>query len=152
MRKSTATAVVLLGGVLVVMMWAADAGMSQHRVEIELGSRMSREFEADLAPGSRVRLKRERGSEAAIVSDKDEFVLLLTATPAGPRWDRDATGKALGRDLAERAHADPRYGPERPVRFVEVVLTKPDGARVRLGFREDVGGRLVAFPVPPLPS
>jgi hypothetical protein len=149
-RKSTVTALVLLGGLLFVMMWVADAGMTQHRAEIEVGSQMTRQFEGDLVPSTRVRLRRERGSEDGIVADREQHLLLVTASPSAARWDRDPDGKAFARALAERAHGDVRYGPERPVPYVEVVLSKPDGTRVRLGFREDVSGRLQAFSVPPL--
>jgi len=149
-RKSTVTALVLLGGLVSAMMWVADAGMTQHRVEIEMGSQLTRELADDLAPATRVRLRRERGSPNGIVTDREQHLLLVTATPSTARWDRDPDGKTFGRRLAERVHGDVRYGPERPVPYVEVVLTKPDGARVRLGFREDVRGRLQAFAVPAL--
>jgi len=151
-RKSTVTALVLLAGLLFVMMWVADAGMSQNRPEIEMGALLTREFEADLADATRVRLRRERGSTAGIVADRGQHLLLVTASPSTARWASDPDGKAFGRRLAERVHGDARYGAERPVPYVEVVLTRPDGSRVRLGFREDVSGRLQAFPVPPLPT
>jgi hypothetical protein len=150
MRKSTLAALVLLGGLLGVFLWVANAGIEQHKPEIALAGELTRALSAELAPGTRVKLVRERGSEKAIVSDAEAYLLLMNATPSADAWRKDPTGKAFAHRLAERAYG--RYGPERPVRFVEVVLADPVRGKVRFGFREGRSGALVGFDVPPLPK
>jgi hypothetical protein len=147
MRKTTVAALMLLGLTLFVFLFAANRGIEQHEPELNLASELTRELAEQLVPGTRVKLLRERGSPKAIVSDPEQFVLLMNATPAEAAWKRDPQGKTFARGLAERAHA--RYGPDRPVQFVEVVLIQGEQKR-RYGFREDRDGNLQTMEVPPL--
>jgi hypothetical protein len=152
MRKSTTAALLLLGMLLFVFLWFGIRSVEEHRPEITLAGDLTREFEAELDSHPelrRVRAKRERGSAQAIVASPDEHVLLLNATPSEATWARDPTGMGIARRLADAGHR--QYGPDRATRYVEVVLLRPNGEKVRLGFRENRDGALEAFAVAPLP-
>jgi hypothetical protein len=150
MKKTTTAALLLLGSLLFIFLFVANQGIKTHEHELSLASEMTRDLASALAPDTRVKLLRERGSDKAIVTDREQFVLLLNATPSTETWRDDPSGRTVARRLAERAHG--RYGPDRPIQFIEVVLVLPDGEKVRYGFREDRDGHLQGFEVPPLPK
>jgi len=126
MRKSTAVTLGILVVALVSLTLLMKVYTDRFVEEIRHAKAMTAEFEADLAPGSKLKLARTRGGPSYVVKD-DRPGLIVEAAPSEAVWRTDPQGMALARRLTLRLLS--LYPPERPVQWAELRFERLDGSR-----------------------
>ena len=148
MRKTTVIVLAILGVAFASMLILLRTYVGYSEQERAIGGEMTRLFEPDLAPKSKVTLNWVVGKATYAGQDPTKHGLLLDAKPSEDTWKADASGAEFARRLARDALD--RYGPDRPVQGVDAPLTRADGSHVRFGFGRGEDDRvLVPLPIPP---
>jgi hypothetical protein len=144
MRKSTIVLLVIVIGAGVALTWLLDAYVGHAEAELRNGRDLTEAHRADLAAGSRVRLRRVKGEARYPVKVPERPGLIVEAEPSALRWAKDASAYGIARDLAERAIR--LYAPDHAITWVLLRLRRPDGSQVLHAFEPGDGGDLVAIP------
>jgi hypothetical protein len=126
-KKSTVLAMVIIAVGFAAILFTFKVWTDQFVEEVKNGKALTREFTASLLKGQTVKLLRVVGDERYLVKDKASPGLLLEAHPSEEVWVKDNKAFGLSRDLATRCFE--LYGPERPIRWVEFHLFRPDNSR-----------------------
>jgi hypothetical protein len=140
MRKSTIIALALMVLTFGGMLWLLGFYTDAFKPELEAAKEWSEDLRAEIEPGTHVRVLRVRGGPNRAGKDTATFGLLIDATPAKEAWARDPAGPTLALELTRRAFD--RYGPDRPIRWVEVRLLEHKEVVRRFGFAKGDGGAL----------
>lgn len=125
---------VLFGG----MTWLMNFYMDQVKPELEAKKALTAEFAKEIAADSEIRLLRLADAPKGIYEAGKQMGLNIEARPSDASWKADATGGALAARIATAASR--RYGPERPIQWLKVTLSRSDGrssgaGEVVFGFR-----------------
>lgn len=153
MRKSTVVALAILVFAFMAMVWLFRTYTQEFVIEIRHAKELTDELAPRLSPGSRIKLARMRGAARYLVADDHKFGLLVEVTPRREAFATDAEGAGLAHEIAGRAFE--MYDAERPVDWVEVKVTKPDGTLGRpMGFVRGDGDVIepIRGTVPPAPG
>ncbi len=153
MRKSTVVALGILVFAFAAMIWLFHTYTQEFVIEIRHAKELTDELRPRLAPDSRIRLARARGAARYLVADDHKYGLLVEVSPRRESFATDATGVGLALEIATRAFE--RYDAERPIDWVEVRVTKPDGTVGKpMGFVRGDGDVIepIRGTVPPAPG
>jgi hypothetical protein len=153
MRKSSVIALAMLVVTFGTMLWLLGFYTDALRPELEASTEWTDDLRASLAPATKVKILRVHGSPSRAGKDPKTYGLLVDATPSKEAWARDYVGSTLALDLTRRAFE--RYGPDRPIHWVEVRLVENREIVRRLGFAKSEHGAFDAIlteGVPPPPS
>ena len=140
MHKSTMIALGLMVLTFGAMLWLLGFYTDAFKPELEAAGEWTEDVRADLEPGTHVRVLRVRGGPSRAGKDTTSFGLLIDVTPSKAAWARDSAGPSLALNLTRRAFD--RYGPDRPIRWVEVRLLEQKEVVRRLGFAKGDSGAL----------
>lgn len=154
MRKSTLFAMAIIGLACGAMLLLLDFYTGQFKEEIAHAKEMTTEFKESLVPDTMIKLARVRGGSGYVVHDEGRPGLLVDAFPAQALWERDPSGFGFARPLALRLFD--AYGADRPVRWIQFRLRRPDGTLLPIfGLEPGEGGGLAVvegdLPTPPAP-
>jgi hypothetical protein len=132
-RKSTVVIIAILIFGAIATTWAFKLYTDQIVEEIRHAKELTDDFRDSLAKdakghGTKIRLRRTAGGPPYVVTDPNAFGLLVDANPDLAVLKRDATGFLFAREVAQRAFE--LYGADRPIQWVEVRLTRPDGTSI----------------------
>lgn len=147
MRKSTLVVLAVFVVAIVGMTVLLKVYTDQFTEEIKHAKAFTAAFQADLAPGTTIKLARARGTSRYVVTDPSSWGLLFEVNPSEASWKADPTGTVLARRLAR--HAFDAYPADRPVDWIEFRLFRPDGTRAPLfGLRRGAGEGLLPVEAP----
>lgn len=141
MRKSTLVVLGILVASMVLLTVLYRMYMEQYVVEGQQAKALSSTLRADLEPEGKIRIGRVRGGAAYVVRDPERWGIVLFARPNEALWKADPSGALFGRRAALAVFE--AYGADRPVDWVELRLTRPDGtAPSPFGFARGEGRQL----------
>lgn len=142
MRKSTLVVLGILLGSMIVLTVLYRMYMEQYVVEGNHAKTLSATLRADLEPEGKIRIGRVRGGPTYVVRDPERWGIVLFARPNEALWKADGSGALFGRRAALAVFE--AYGADRPVEWVELRLTRPDGtAPPPFGFTRGEGREIV---------
>jgi hypothetical protein len=145
-RKTT---LVMLGILLVAAFattWAFKTYTDQVIEEVRNAKDWTAELRDELAPDAKIRLRRTEGRAGYVNASPETVGLLVEARPSAASWANDRSGMRLALALATKAFE--RYGPDRPIDWVEVKLTRLDGTILpSRGFER--GDGMLVVPIDP---
>lgn len=148
MRKSTVVAIAVIIFGAISMMFLFRAYTERAIDEVRNAKELTDLFRPQLSVGTKIRLRRTPGDLHYVVRDPAIPGLLVEAQPSAAVLTQDRSGFQFAREVASRAFE--LYGADRPIRWVEVKLTRPDGTRIAsIGLERGEGTAVV--PVEPAP-
>lgn len=147
MRKSTLVIVALL-----VVMAAALSTLMSHYLsyaepELKAAKELTDAVRPDLAPGTKVKVRRVLGADRYAVKDPTKFGLVVEATAASDSATKDPKGVNLAKALSDRAFAV--YGSDRPIEWVELRIRRGAEDLPPIAFARGPGGIVEPIPVEP---
>ena len=156
MRKSTLVALGIFVVAMVALVWLLGQYTDQVRFELETATEWTREMRdrGDLAPDTRVKLRRALAGPDRMGVDPSAFGLIVEVTPSDASVVRDPSGSGEALWLARSAFE--AYPIERPISWVEVrVFHRGTSDPDRIAFTKGEDGlpvpvgpvRRVAIPV-----
>ncbi len=153
MRKSTVVALGILVFAFMAMVWLFRTYTQEFVVEIRHAKELTDALRPRLAPDTRIRLARMRGAARYLVADDAKFGLLVEVAPRREGFAADPDGAGLAFEIATRAFE--MYDADRPIDWVEVKVTRPDGTIGKpMGFVRGDGDVIepIRGTVPPAPG
>ena len=150
MRKSMIAVLAILvlaaGSLTWMLGWMTDL----IRPELDATAEWTRTYSDSLAPGTKVAATYVNGGYDRPVADPKSHGLFVRLTIHEDVWAKPGAAEAVGFSVARAAFE--RYGPDRPIEWVQTKLVKPDGSLGReLAFARDTSRTSIA-PVPYRPG
>ena len=147
MRTSTIFAIAIIIFGAISMVWLFKSYTEKALEEVRNAKELTDEFRQQLAPESKVKLRRTPGAASYVNHDPNSYGLLLEASPDAGILKTDPTGFQFARQVASKAFD--LYTGERPIHWIEVKLFRTDGTRIpSIGLQRGEGMSIVPIEAP----